>query len=88
MVLHFFSFPSFLFFSFFPGFVSFATISQLILNYTYTRDRNSTNWNDVKTKRDRNHSPSKNKLVQDSEGNEENGYPDPESNKTNIKYTQ
>jgi hypothetical protein len=26
--------------------------------------------------------------VQDSEGNEENGYPDPESNKTNIKYTQ
>jgi hypothetical protein len=42
----------------------------------------------VKTKRDRNHSPSKNKLVQDSEGNEENGYPDPESNKTNIKYTQ
>jgi hypothetical protein len=26
-------------------------------------------------KRDRNHSPPKNKLVQDSEGNEENGYP-------------
>jgi hypothetical protein len=27
---------------------------------------------------DGNHSPPKNKLVQDSEGNEENGYPDPD----------
>jgi hypothetical protein len=26
-------------------------------------------------KRDGNHSPLKNKLIQDSEGNEENGYP-------------
>jgi hypothetical protein len=25
-------------------------------------------------------------LVQDSEGKEENGYPDPDSNKTNINY--
>jgi hypothetical protein len=32
-------------------------------------------------KRDGNQSPSKNKLVQDSEGNEENGYSDPDSNK-------
>jgi hypothetical protein len=31
-------------------------------------------------KRDGNHSPSKNKLVQDSEANEENGYPDSDSN--------
>jgi hypothetical protein len=30
------------------------------------------------------HSPPQNKLVQDSEGNEENGYPDPDSNKTKI----
>jgi hypothetical protein len=29
-----------------------------------------------KRKRDGNHSPPQNKLVQDSEGNEENGYPD------------
>jgi hypothetical protein len=35
-------------------------------------------------KRDGNHSPPQNKLVQDSEGNEENGYPDPDSNKTKI----
>jgi hypothetical protein len=30
-------------------------------------------------KRDGNHSPPKNKLTQDSEGNEENGYPVPVS---------
>jgi hypothetical protein len=30
----------------------------------------------------------KNKLVQDSEGNEENGYPDPDSSKTKINYTK
>jgi hypothetical protein len=30
--------------------------------------------------------PPKIKLVQDSEGNEENRYSDPESNKTNINY--
>jgi hypothetical protein len=35
-------------------------------------------------KRDGNHSPPKNNLVQDSEGNEESGYPDPDSNKTKI----
>jgi hypothetical protein len=32
-------------------------------------------------KRDGNHSPPQNKLVQDSEGNEENGYPGPQSKK-------
>jgi hypothetical protein len=35
-------------------------------------------------KRDGNRSPMKNKLVQDSEGNEENGYPVPDPNKTKI----
>jgi hypothetical protein len=35
-------------------------------------------------KRDRNHSPPKNKLIQDPEGNEENRYPVPDSNKTKI----
>jgi hypothetical protein len=39
-------------------------------------------------KRDVNHSPSKNKLVQDSEWNEDNEYPDPDSNKTKINYTK
>jgi hypothetical protein len=37
---------------------------------------------------DGNHSPPKNKLLQDSEGNEENGYPDPNSNKTKINYNK
>jgi hypothetical protein len=35
-------------------------------------------------KRDGNHSPPKNNLIQDSEGNEENGYSVPDSNKTKI----
>jgi hypothetical protein len=39
-------------------------------------------------KRDGSHSPSKNKLVQDSEGNEENRHPDPDSYKTKINYTK
>jgi phosphoribulokinase len=39
-------------------------------------------------KRDGNHSSSKNKVVQDLEWNEENGYSDPDSNKTNINYTK
>jgi hypothetical protein len=39
-------------------------------------------------KRDENHSPPKNKLVQDSEGNEENGHSVPDSNKTKIHYTK
>jgi hypothetical protein len=30
----------------------------------------------------------KNKLVQDSEGNEENGYPNPDSNKAKINFTK
>jgi hypothetical protein len=37
-----------------------------------------------KQKRDGNHSPPKNKSVQESEGNEENGYHVPDSNKTKI----
>jgi hypothetical protein len=39
-------------------------------------------------KRDGNHFPPQNKLVEDSEGNKENGYPDPDSNKTKINYTR
>jgi hypothetical protein len=37
-------------------------------------------------KRDGNHFPSKNKLVQDSEGSEENRYPVPDPNKTKTDY--
>jgi hypothetical protein len=39
-------------------------------------------------KRDENHSPQKNNLIQDSEGNEENGYPVPDTNKTKINDTK
>jgi hypothetical protein len=39
-------------------------------------------------KNDRSHSPPKNNLIQDSEGNEENGYPVPDSNKTKINDTK
>jgi hypothetical protein len=39
-------------------------------------------------KRDGNHSLPQNKVVQDLEWNEENGYPDPDSNKTNVNYTK
>jgi hypothetical protein len=39
-------------------------------------------------KRDGNHSPPQNKVVQDLEQNEENRYPDPDSNKTKINYTK
>jgi hypothetical protein len=39
-------------------------------------------------KRNGNHSPPKNKLVQDSKGNEENRYPDPVSNKTKVYYAK
>jgi hypothetical protein len=39
-------------------------------------------------KRDGNHSSPKNKVAQDLEQNEENGYPDPGSNKTKINYTK
>jgi hypothetical protein len=39
-------------------------------------------------KRDGNHFIPKNKLVQDSEGNEENRYPDQDSNQTKINYTK
>jgi hypothetical protein len=37
-------------------------------------------------KRDGNHFLPPKKLVQDSEGKEENGYPDPNCNKTKINY--
>jgi hypothetical protein len=39
-------------------------------------------------KRDGNHYPPQNKLVQNSEVNEENRYPDPDSSKTKINYAK
>jgi hypothetical protein len=39
-------------------------------------------------KKEGNHFPPNNKLVQEPEGNEENRYPDPDSNKTKINYSK
>jgi hypothetical protein len=39
-------------------------------------------------KKDGNHSPLKTKLVQNSEGNEENGHWESDSSKTKINYTK
>jgi hypothetical protein len=39
-------------------------------------------------KRDGNHCPQKNNLIQDSEGNEENGYTIPNSKKTKTNNTK
>jgi hypothetical protein len=39
-------------------------------------------------RRDRNHSPQKNNSIQDSIGNEENGYQVPDPNKTMINVTK
>jgi hypothetical protein len=39
-------------------------------------------------RRDGNHSPQKNNSIQGSEGNEENGYPVPDLNKTMLKVTK
>jgi hypothetical protein len=73
-------------FSFFLGFKTFTTVNYPILNYTQNRDRNSTKWNDGKMKKEWKPCSPQNKLVQDSEGNEENGYPTSDANKTKIDY--
>jgi hypothetical protein len=39
-------------------------------------------------KREGNHSPPENKVAQDLEWNEENGYPDPDTNKAKTNYTK
>jgi hypothetical protein len=48
----------------------------------------STKWSDGKKKKGWKLLPSKNNLIQDSEGNEENGYPAPDPNKTKINDTK
>jgi hypothetical protein len=39
-------------------------------------------------KKEGNHFPPNNKSVQEPEGNEENRYPDPDSNKTKVNYAK
>jgi hypothetical protein len=73
-------------YSFFLDLITFTIVSQIILNYTQNRDKNSTKKNDGKTKKGWKPFSPRNKLVQDSEVYEENGYPDPDPNKTKIDY--
>jgi histidinol-phosphate/aromatic aminotransferase/cobyric acid decarboxylase-like protein len=42
----------------------------------------------ARRRKDGKHSPPKNKLIQDSERNEENRYPVPDSNKTKTNYAK
>jgi hypothetical protein len=71
------SFCPFSFLSFSLGFVSINIVTQLILNYTQSRDRNR---NMGRKKGMETILLPKNKIVQDLEWNEKNGYPDPDSN--------
>jgi hypothetical protein len=77
--------------SFHPSILNITSaiiISQKILNCTQYRDSNNTKDNDRKTeKTGKPVSPSK-KLVQKPEGNEENRYSDPDSNKMKINYAK
>jgi hypothetical protein len=71
-----------------PDITIITITSQTILNYTKYRDSNNSKGNDGKAeKRGKPFSPN-NKLVQELERNEENRYPDPNSNKTKINYAK
>jgi hypothetical protein len=63
-------------------------ISQKILHCTQYRDNNNTKGNDGKTEKTGKPVPHSKKLVQKPEGNEENRYSDPDSNKMKIKYAK
>jgi hypothetical protein len=60
----------------------------VILNCTQYRDNNNTKGNDGKTEKKGNQFPHSKKLVQEPEGNEENRYSDPDSNKIKINYAK
>jgi hypothetical protein len=86
LALYFFFF-SFFFFLLFPSRSHYFYYCKLAnTNYTQNKDRNSTKWNDGKTEKGWKAFSPKNKLAQDSEGDEENGYPVPDPNKTKIDY--
>jgi hypothetical protein len=64
-------------------------IRQKILNSTQHRDNNNTKSNDGKTEKKKgNQFPHSKKLIQEPEGNEENRYSDPHSNKMKINYAK
>jgi hypothetical protein len=67
---------------------SAITTSQKILNCTQYRDNNNTKGNDRKTEKTGKLASHSKKLVQAPEGNKENRYSDPESNKMKINYAK
>jgi hypothetical protein len=60
----------------------------LLLQCTQYRDNNNTKGNDKKTEKTGNQSSYSKKFVQEPEGNEENRYSDPDSNKMKINYAK
>jgi hypothetical protein len=62
--------------------------SQKILNCTQYRDNNNIKDYDRKTQKIGNQIPHSKKSVQEPEGNEENRYADPDSNKMKINYAK
>jgi hypothetical protein len=62
--------------------------SQKILNCTQYRDNNNIKGNDGKTEKTGKPVSPKQKFVQQPEGNEENRYSDPNSNKMKINYAK
>jgi hypothetical protein len=77
---------SFSFFSFFLGFVYYCKLANIKLHIDQGQKHYQVEW--WEDERDGSYSPPKNKLVQDTEGNEENRYSDSDSNKTKINYTK
>jgi hypothetical protein len=69
-------------------FVSFTIISYLNTKSHTDQHRNSTKWSPGKTKKRWKPFSPKNKLIQDSDANEENGYPVLALNKTKINYAK
>jgi hypothetical protein len=67
---------------------SAITTSQKILNCTQYRDSNNTRAMTGRKKKQGNQFPHSKKLVQESEGNEETRYSDPDSNKMKINYAK
>jgi hypothetical protein len=87
-----FSLPSLLSLSFHPSILNITIViitNEKILNCTQYRDSNNTKGNDGKTeKTGKLVSPQQKILVQEPEGNEENSYSDPDSNKMKINYAK
>jgi hypothetical protein len=68
--------------------ISTIIIRQKILNCTQYRDSNNNKGNMGRQKKQGNQFPHSKKLVQEPEGNEENRYSGPDSNKMKVNYAK